>query len=68
MSNAERQVQNVEVRIRRTYESRATTQLSLVSCLPVGRQVSRFLPAYGRWASGSVLILACLSADRILAT
>ena len=34
MSNAERQVQNVEVRIRRTYESRATTQLSLVSCLP----------------------------------
>ena len=55
MSNAERQVQNVEVRIRRTYESRATTQLSLVSCFSV-------------LASGSVLILACLSADRILAT
>ena len=43
MSNAERQVQNVEVRIRRTYESRATTQLSLVSCLPVGRQDTSYL-------------------------
>ena len=32
-----------EVENRRKYETRDTKQMSLVSCLPVGRQVSRLL-------------------------
>jgi hypothetical protein len=44
--------------IRESYESRATTQLSLV-CLPAAAGISAL-------DSGSVLILACLSADRKL--